>query len=273
MAYDPRPIGVLDSGVGGLSVLRELRSQLPAENLLYFADQGHVPYGPRPRDEIRQFVYAITRWMMTQEVKTVVVACNTASAVALHALRDAFPALPFVGMEPAVKPAAEHTRSGVIAVLMTKATFQSELYNSLVDRFAAGLQVEGEICPDFVRLVEAGSVDDAEARAAVARHIGPLLDAGADQIVLGCTHFPFLRDAIEGFVDGKAAVVDPAPAVARQTGRIIAEMPNDPGHAGRVTFTTSDDADHFEGLIHKLLGPPLPGDRIEAVRWAGGEII
>jgi glutamate racemase len=157
---------------------------------------------------------------------------------------------------------------------MTSATFQSELYNSLLDRFAVGLQVEAEICPDFVRLVESGSVDDAEADAdaAVARHIGPLLEAGADQIVLGCTHFPFLRDAIEGFVDGKAEVVDPAPAVARQTGRVMAEMSFDPDHSGVLTFTTSGDPNRFAGQIHKLLGPLQPGNRVQAVRWIDGQV-
>lgn len=272
MPYDPRPIGVLDSGVGGLSVLREVRHQLPAEDIIYFADQAHVPYGPRPKHQIREFVDGITRWMLAHDVKTIVVACNTASAAALHHLRETFPVVPFVGMEPAVKPAAQNTQSGVIAVLMTAATFQSELYNSLLDRFAAGLQVEGEICPDFVKLVEAGSVDDADAREAVARHIGPLLDAGADQIVLGCTHFPFLRDTIERYVAGRAEVVDPAPAVARQTGRVIAKMANDSAHAGCVTFTTSGDQDRFEMLIRKLLGAPRPGDVVQAVRWLDGEI-
>ncbi|OQX61535.1 MAG: glutamate racemase, partial [Anaerolinea sp. 4484_236] len=135
------PIGIFDSGVGGLSVLRAIRQQMPAENLLYFADQGHVPYGPRTLEEVRAFSESITDFLLEQSAKLIVVACNTASAAALHYLRESFPDMPFVGMEPAVKPAAEHTNSGVVGVLATPATFQGALYASVVERFAKEVTV------------------------------------------------------------------------------------------------------------------------------------
>ena len=154
MDADRRAVAVFDSGVGGLSVLREVRRQLPNEDVLYFADQGHVPYGPRSKQEIQRFVRGITHFFLEHDAKVIVVACNTASAASLHDLRAAFPQIPFVGMEPAVKPAAQNTQAGVIGVIMTWTTYQGELFASVVDRFADGVEVVSQICPDFVTLVE-----------------------------------------------------------------------------------------------------------------------
>ncbi|MBN1563788.1 MAG: glutamate racemase, partial [Anaerolineae bacterium] len=211
-----RPIGLMDSGVGGLSILRELRAQLPAENVIYVADQAHVPYGPRSIEQVRAFTFGVVRFLLDQGAKLIVIACNTASAAALYALRESFPAVPFVGMEPAVKPAACDTQSGVIGVIATAATFQGELYASVVGRFAQDVRVETAACPEFVTLAEAGDTDSAAARDAIRRRLSSLLVAGIDQLVLGCTHFPFLADAIRAEIGPGVTLVDPSPAVARQ---------------------------------------------------------
>ena len=227
-------IGLFDSGVGGLSVVREVRRQLPACPLVYLADQGHAPYGPRPLAEIREFAGGITRFLLAQGAQVVVVACNTASAAALHWLRRAFPGVPFVGMEPALKPAAERTRTRHVGVIATAATFQGELFASLVDRYAADVVVHTQVCAQLVPLVEAGELDSPQARAAVAGYLAPLAAAGIDELVLGCTHYPFLRPLIEEVVGPHVEVIDPAGAVARQAGRILSQHGWPVGDAGDV---------------------------------------
>ncbi len=267
---DPRPIGVLDSGVGGLSIVRELRAQLPSENLIYLADQAHVPYGTRPIAQVRAFTEAIVRFLLAQEVKLVVVACNTASAAALHALRATFPHVPFVGMEPAVKPAAQATQSGVIGVLATEATFQGELYASVVGRFAQGVRVEKQACPEFVTLVEAGQTHTEAARAAVRKRLAPLLRAGVDQLVLGCTHFPFLAHLLQEEAGPHVTLVDPSAAVARQVGRVLrareaARMTSAPGEL-RCYTTGSPQA--FRRALRTLLGAEVAeAADVCAARW------
>ncbi len=218
---DARPIGVLDSGVGGLSVLRQLRHLLPSKSFLYYADEAHLPYGPRSRDEIRGFVFSIADYLIQRHCKMIVVACNAANAAALHPLRAAYPALPIVGMEPAIKPAVEATHSGVIGVITTRASYQSELFASVLDRFAQTVQVETQVCPELVLLVERGIPDTPETRAIVANYLKPLRDAGIDQLVLGCTHFPFLTDMIRDYLGDQVGIIDPAPAVARQVKRVL----------------------------------------------------
>jgi glutamate racemase len=250
------PIGVLDSGVGGLSILRELRAQLPAENAIYVADQGRVPYGPRPIDEVRAFTVELVRFLLRQDVKLIVVACNTASAAALWPLRHQFPDMPFVGMEPAVKPAARDTHTGVIGVIATEATFQGELFASVVGRFAQEVRVETRACPAFVRLVEAGETDSPAAHAAIRACLTPLVEGGIDQLVLGCTHFPFLTNAIQAEIGPEITIVDPSPAVARQAGRVLDQRGlSNPGSApGTVTYYTSGDVGAFHRTLAILLG-------------------
>lgn len=264
---DSRPLAMLDSGIGGLSILREVRRQLPHEDILYFADQAHVPYGPRSMAEIQGFCYGITEFFIRHEAKAIVIACNTASAAALYPLRERYPEMPFVGMEPAVKPAAERSRSGVIAVLATKTTFQGELFASVVGRFAQGKQVIPEVCPDFVQLVEAGELDSEVTRAAVHRHLDPLLAAGVDQIVLGCTHFPFLTPMLEEVAGPGVEIVDPSAAVARQAGRVLAGMGNVPGRSGEVTYYSSGDLDAFHVLAQRLAGEPVRDAQVQQARW------
>ncbi len=262
----PAPLGVFDSGVGGLSVVRELLAQLPGHPLLYLADQAHAPYGERGLAEIRGLSEGITRFLLAAGARLIVVACNTASAAALHWLRERFPAVPFVGMEPAVKPAVERTHAGRVGVLATRATFQGELFASLLARYAANVTVHTRVCSEWVPLVEAGELDSARARAAVRRDLAPLLAAGVDELVLGCTHYPFLRPLIQEVAGPAVEIIDPAPAVARQTGRVLArqgwlvEPADAPGYR---FFTTGDPAGFGRALAH-LLGVRLP---VEQAVW------
>ena len=252
-------VGVFDSGVGGLSVLRALHDLLPAQPLIYFGDQAHVPYGSRQLEEVRAFSFAITRDLLERGARLVVVACNTASAAALHELRAAFPDTPFVGMEPAVKPAAEHTRSGVVGVLATSATFQGRLYASVLERFAAGVRVLQDPCPGLVARIEAGDLAGAQTRAILERALRPMLDQGADTLVLGCTHYPFVIPLIEELAGPGVRVIDPAPAVARQTRRLLVERGWDapPGAPGcSPVYLTSGRVDEFLRLLRSIPGLP-----------------
>jgi glutamate racemase len=215
------PIAIFDSGVGGLSVLNAVRQHYPEEELLFLADQAHVPYGSRSLQEVRAFSEAITRYFLAQDAKMVVVACNTASAAALHQLRELFPDTPFVGMEPAVKPAAEQTQSGVVGVLATPATFQGELYNSVVERFADGVSLLQDTCVGLVEQIEAGNLDGRETRRILETALFPMLAQGIDTVVLGCTHYPFVIPLIREITGPDVRVIDPAPAIARQVGRLL----------------------------------------------------
>lgn len=275
---DVRPIGMLDSGVGGLSVLREVRRLLPAEDILYLADQAHLPYGPRRAEEIRGFVEGIARFLLERGCKVLVIACNAANAAALHYLRGVLPGLPVVGMEPAIKPAAAATRTGVIGVITTQATFQGELFASVIDRFAHGVQVETQVCPELVMLAEAGAPDTPQSRAVVARCLEPLQRARIDQLVLGCTHFPFLARFFADALGPDVTIVDPAPAVARQVRRVLesrdALARPSPDAPGAITYFTTGDAGRFARVIHTLLHESA-GDRTAAVRearWRGATL-
>lgn len=264
--FDQRPIGVFDSGVGGLSVLRALREQIPAEDLLYFGDQGHVPYGARPMEQIQAFSEAITLWLLDRGAKLIVVACNTASAAALKTLRQKFPAVPFVGMEPAVKPAAEHTHSGVVGVLATPATFQGVLYASVVERFANGVEVLQDTCPGLVAEIEAGALDGPAARRILESALEPMLAQGIDTVVLGCTHYPFVIPLIKEIVGENVRVIDPAPAVARQARRLLdaAGIRRSSEGRGSVRFVTTGDARAMESLLPVLFREV---GEVESVRW------
>jgi len=256
MSQQSQPIGVFDSGVGGLSVLRAMRQLMPEEPVIYFGDQGHVPYGPRPMQQVRDFSEGITRFLLNQGTKLIVVACNTASAAALHYLRDKFPHISFVGMEPAVKPAAEHTQSGLVGVLATPATFQGALYASVLERFANGVQVLQHTCPGLVGQIEKGDLEGDDTRAILEDALRPMLDRGIDTVVLGCTHYPFVIPLIEQIVGASVRVIDPAPAVAKQAKRLLeaARMKRPSGGLAEVQLYTSGDRDSFKSLLLRLLG-------------------
>lgn len=205
----PAPIGIFDSGVGGLSVLRAIRRQLPCHPVIYLADQGHVPYGPRSKQEVRSFAEGITRFLLKQGAQVIVVACNAASAASLYYLRETFPSVPFVGMEPAVKPAAEETHTGVIGVLATPVTFQGELYASVVERFAKDVTVLQDICPGLVGQVEKGQLETPETREILEHALTPMIEKGIDTVVMGCTHYPFVIPLIQQIVGPEVRVIDP----------------------------------------------------------------
>ena len=216
-------IGIFDSGSGGLSVYRELVKLLPRERFVYFSDNAHCPYGEKTALYIRRRARFITEFLLDKGADIIVVACNTATAAAIGTLREEFPDVPFVGMEPAVKPAALGTRSGVIGVLATAGTLKGSKYLNTRGLYADDVQVVEHVGQGFVELVEAGILDGPQAESTVRASLKPLLDAGADIVVLGCTHYPFLQPVIERIAGPGVQVIDPAPAVARQTLRLLQE--------------------------------------------------
>jgi len=266
------PIGIFDSGVGGVSVLRAIREQMPEEPIIYFGDQGHIPYGPRPMEQIRNFSEAITRFLLAQKAKNIVVACNTASAAALKYLREKFPDVQFVGMEPAVKPAAEHTQTGKVGVLATPATFQGALYASVVERFANGVELLQSTCPGLVQQIEQGNLDGEETRQILEDALQPMLEKNIDTVVLGCTHYPFVIPLIQRIVGRNVRVIDPAPSVAKQTWRLLEAggMKSRSSTRGDVKFYTSGDPASLKSVLPVLLGEDGKCERVE---WLNDHVI
>jgi len=247
-------IGVFDSGLGGLGVLREMLPLLPGSRIRFVADRGNAPYGVRSMDAVRALTLGHAGRLIDDGARTIVIACNTASAAALTSLREEFPDTPFVGMEPAIKPAVAATQTGAIAVLATRATFQGQLFASLIDEYAADVRVMTRAAPEWVEAVEAGVVEGAHVEAIVRNHLEPLLDSGADVVVLGCTHFPFLLPTIRKVVGEGVTIIDPARAVARRAVAIHTER-----EMGVLDATVSGDIDRFETLAHDLSGISFPG--------------
>jgi glutamate racemase len=249
-------IGIFDSGVGGISVLRAVRAHMPEESVIYFGDQGHIPYGPRPMKQIRNFSEAITNFLLEQNAKIIVVACNTASAAALKYLREKFPDVQFVGMEPAVKPAAERTQTGKVGVLATPATFQGALYASVVERFANGVELFQNTCNGLVQQIEQGNLDGEETRKILENALLPMLEKNIDTVVLGCTHYPFVIPLIQRIVGENVRVIDPAPAVARQVGRLLEAggIMSKSESNGEIKFYTSGDPEALISMLPVLLG-------------------
>ncbi|MGH8957044.1 MAG: glutamate racemase [Acidimicrobiia bacterium] len=243
---------MLDSGVGGLSVLMALRRLRPDLDVLYLADDAHAPYGDRTLAQVAEITHRNVGYLLAEGATVIALACNTASAAALHDLRRAHPGVPFVGMEPAVKPARSLTRSGVIGVLATEATFQGELFASVVGRFADGLEIVTRVCAGWSDLVESGAVDGPKAERAIERHLDPVLRRGADTLVLGCTHYQFLRALIASHSGAQTVIVDPAPAVARQIAR-TARLRG----TGITRFVASKDPASVEVVARRLTGWPL----------------
>jgi glutamate racemase len=258
-AGDQRPIGVFDSGVGGLSVLRAIRSELPSERLVYVADSGHAPYGDRPREFIESRALAILDFLLDRDVKAVVVACNTATGAAVHVIRERV-TIPVIGIEPAVKPAALQTRSGVIGVLATTGTLSSPKFLDLVDRHGAGVQVLVQPCPGLAERIEAGELANEGTRALVERLVRPLLDKSADTLVLGCTHYPFVRPLIASVAGPNVTIIDPATAVARELRRRLAAVDglHTPAQSpGAEEFWTTGDPAAVREVIAVVWGQPV----------------
>lgn len=252
-------IGVFDSGVGGLSVLREVRRALPGVDLLYVADSGHAPYGERSESFIAARVDAIGAFFRRADVQAIVVACNTASAVAVQRLR-AQSDVPVVAIEPAIKPAAQATRSGVIGVLATQRTIDSAAVAKLINAHGRQVRVLLQACTGWVELVESGELSGARTEAKVARHLKPLLEQGADTLVLGCTHFPFLRDVIARLAGPNVDLIDPAPAVARELVRRLSASSaiGCPARPGTERFWSSGSLERAHAVIGALWGARVP---------------
>lgn len=212
-------IGIFDSGVGGLSVFREIRKVLPEEKYVYFSDSAHCPYGEKSKEYIIERARSITRFLLDKGADIIVVACNTATAAAIAELRKEFP-IRFIGMEPAVKPAVMSTKTGTVGVLATAGTLKADKYLNTREKWAEGVRIAEHVGQGFVELVEKGCTSGNEAEDIVRASLKPLLDEGADRIVLGCTHYPFLSDTIskvasELVPERQVEIIDPAPAVAR----------------------------------------------------------
>jgi len=262
------PIGVFDSGVGGLSILSALRQELPHENYLYFGDTAHCPYGARTEEDLTELAIKISRFLLEKGAKLIVVACNTASQAALNTLRATF-SVPFVGVVPAVKPAARATRRGRIGIAATNRAVKAAYLRQLIDDFAEGIQVYAVGCPELVTLVEQGRLAGPEVEEELRHALAPLLAQDIDVLVLGCTHFPALRPAIERVVGKNVHVVDSSAAIARRTHSILdaeemihpsrSDLPN----KGELQVFCSGDEQSFSKVASTVLGYPVVATHIE----------
>lgn len=250
-------IGIFDSGVGGLSVFREIRKVLPDEKYVYFSDSAHCPYGEKTKEYITERARAITRMLLDAGADIIVVACNTATAAAISSLRNEFP-VKFIGMEPAVKPAAMSTRTGVVGVLATAGTLKADKYLNTRGRFSENVKIVEHVGQGFVEAVEKGIMTGSEAEDIVRTSLKPLLDEGADRIVLGCTHYPFLMDTIkkisdEMYPEREVEIIDPAPAVARHLLEVMEEEGLVRKDGFRMTLDSSGDMKQLENIYERLL--------------------
>lgn len=252
------PIGVFDSGMGGLSVLKQLRRALPTEDFWYVADTAHVPYGPKSDAFVCERSLAIGGHLAAAGCKALVVACNTATAAAARALREHLP-MPVIGMEPAVKPATSQTRSGVIGVLATEATLSSGRFAALLERFGTGVKVVTQPCPGLVERVEAGDLDGLETLTLLRRYLAPLQAAGADTVVLGCTHYPFLRPILAALLGPGVTLIETGPAVARQTQVRLEEagLLHPAAAAGGERFLATAPTAAASAVASRLWGAPV----------------
>lgn len=253
-----KPIGVFDSGVGGLSVLEQIHRLLPGESLIYVADSAWMPYGALNHEVIRERCRNISRFLIGQGAKALVVACNTATAAAIGELRHEFP-LPIIGMEPAVKPAVEATRNGVIGVLATAGTLSSDKFMRLVKRFDAHAEVVFQPGNGLVELVEAGELSGERTRALLEKHLQPLLQRGIDALVLGCTHYPFLTPLIREIVGDGVTILDTGPAIAAELKRQLEKngLAAQGGSAGSVCFYSSRPDAANRQMISRLWGSQI----------------
>ncbi len=245
---------------------------LPSENYLYFADQINIPYGPRPKDEVLSFSEGITRFLLEGNSKLIVVACNTASAAALQSLRKDRPDLLFVGMEPAVKPAVQQSKTGVVGVLATPSTFEGDLYASLVERFAGQAKLLKATCQGLVEEIEAGRANGEEAVSILSKALQPMLAKGIDAVVLGCTHYPFASETIRSIVGPDMDLIDPAPAIAQRVASLLAEnnLLNPSSSPGKTQYLSTGEAPALQTRIEELLNETAI---VESVNWKSEKIL
>ena len=255
LSIDQQAIGVFDSGVGGISVLKHINALLPHESLIYFADSKHAPYGNKTPQEITARCMEITDFLIAKNVKAIVVACNTATAAAIDTLRETFN-LPIIGMEPAVKPAAEASKNGIIGVLATVGTLKSAQFAALLESYGRNVKVVTQACVGLVECIERGELDTAETKALIRQYTTPLLAEGADTIVLGCTHYPFVKHVIQEIVGDKITLIDTGAAVAKQLKRQLEEkdLLSTNQQKAEVHFWTNSEAKNAEQVTEKLWG-------------------
>lgn len=244
-------IGIFDSGIGGLSVLRELKELLPDEHYIYYADSAHCPYGEKPKEYIVQRARFITEFLLSKGADIIVVACNTATASAIRELREMWPDVPFVGIEPAVKPAALASKTGVIGVLATYGTLRGGNYLDLRDRYTDNVKVVEHVGSGFVELVEKGVLEGVQAEIVVRKSVEPLISQGADVLVLGCTHYPFLKNTIARIAGPEVTIINPAPAVAAQVARLYKASDHSAGYS--IELHSSGDEALLKEFYAKLL--------------------
>jgi glutamate racemase len=259
-----RPVGVFDSGVGGLSVLRAIRQELPSEDLIYAGDSGFAPYGDQSHDFVQSRATAITEFLIREGSKAVVVACNTATGIAVDLLRSQFPDIPIVAIEPAVKPAAAKTKSGVVGVLATTGTLASPNVTRLLNKYGVDVEILTQAGTGLVERVEQGDLSSDRTRALVEKYVRPLLDKGADVLVLGCTHYPFLTPAIRDVAGPGVEVMDPATAVARELRRRLEKSGLLSQHrsSGAERFLTTGDPAAVSPIMSRLWGSAVNAEKM-----------
>ncbi|MCK5145421.1 glutamate racemase [bacterium] len=268
-------IAFVDSGVGGLSIWREVCNLISGLSTIYVADQAHVPYGPRPAEEVRNFAAAISGTLINQGVRVIVLASNTTSAAALYSLRECYPKTIFVGMEPALKPAISSTKTGIVGVLATPGTLQGQPFARLMDRFSEGVRVLTQPCSGWVEAVERGDLNSPQTMELVHKYVQPLLDAGADQLVLGCTHYPFLKSLIEKVSADTAKIVDPSVSVAQQAVRMleqVAELSFSEAITARHQFVTTGTVKDVERHLNQLLNGFFSWEIVQG-NWKDGAFL
>jgi glutamate racemase len=258
-----RPIGIFDSGVGGISVLKHIHALLPHEHLMYVADSKYAPYGNKTAEEITARCMILADFLMSQNVKALVVACNTATAAAIDELRETFD-IPIIGMEPAVKPAAEASKNGIIGVLATVGTLKSAQFAALLESYGRNVKVVTQACVGLVECIERGELDTPETKALIRQYAAPLLAEGADTIVLGCTHYPFLKHVIQEIVGDKITLIDTGAAVAKQLKNKLEEkgLLSTSQQKAEVHFWTNSEAENAEQVTEKLWGNHVEEHRL-----------
>ncbi|TSA38664.1 MAG: glutamate racemase [Porphyromonadaceae bacterium] len=264
------PIGVYDSGIGGLSVWNELRKELSAESMIYVADSANAPYGTKSRSFITGRSREITRFLIDQGCKLIVVACNTATGAAITTLRREFN-LPFVGVEPAVKPAAMKSKTGHVGVLATAQTFKGEHFKRSIGLFAHSVELHERAGTGLVELIENGMIDSPETKELLIKYLIPMVEQGIDQLVLGCTHYPFLIPIIQGILPAGIRIIDPAPAVARQTRKVLEEhkgLNSKLSVVGYRFYTTGDPAS-LSRVLEQLTGSQHLVTKLDGLPTAG----
>ncbi len=263
MSKQNNPIGVMDSGVGGISVLRHIHALLPHEHLMYVADSKYAPYGNKTAEEITARCMILADFLMSQNVKALVIACNTATAAAIDTLRETFD-LPIIGMEPAVKPAAEASKNGIIGVLATVGTLKSAQFAALLESYGRNVKVVTQACVGLVECIERGELNTAETKELIQLYTAPLLAEGADTIVLGCTHYPFVKHVIQDIVGDKITLIDTGAAVAKQLKRQLEEkdLLSTNQQKAEVHFWTNSEAENAEQVTEKLWGNHVEEHRL-----------